>query len=92
MFFDAVGYGDLAPTSEELQQMAGCDQKEERNQCAPLHLAAASTRAAVNSNRSPPPGSRVRLMAKGLRLLGSMRALVAKEYLRLPVSQWATSC
>ena len=72
--FTAVDYGDMIPTSEELQQILGFTQREEKNQCVLLHLAAALVHTEVGSKRSPPPASRVRLMAKSLRLLEAKQA------------------
>ena len=57
--FAAVDYGGIIPTSEELQQILGFTQKEEKNQCATLHLAAGLVHSEIGPNRSPPPASRV---------------------------------
>ena len=72
--FTAVYYGDLIPTSGELQHILGFAQKEEQKQCVILHLAASLVHSEVGSKRPPPPASRVRLMAKSLRLLGAKQA------------------
>ena len=53
MRFTAVDYGDLIPTSEELQRILGFIQKEEKNQCVILHLAAALAQSEIGSKRSP---------------------------------------
>ena len=49
--FTAVDYGDSIPTSEELQQILGFAQKEEKNQCAVLHLAAALVQSETGLKR-----------------------------------------
>ena len=81
MCFPSVEYGDSIPTSEELQHALGCTEKEERNQCALLHLDAALTRSEVGSNKPHPPGRRARLVAKGLRLLEDKQAVDVRESL-----------
>ena len=86
--FTAVDYGDLIPTSEELQKILGFAQKEEKNQCVILHLAAALVRSEVGPKRSPPPASRVLLMAKSLRLLEANQAREIQESTPQSSSRW----
>ena len=79
LFFNAVDYGDLIPTSEELRHIIGSTQKDEKNQCVLVHLDAALAHSEVGSERSTPPASRVRLMAKGWRLLEANQARLAQD-------------
>ena len=72
--FDVVDYGDLVPMSEELQRIIGPARKWGKNQCVLLHLAAALVRSETSSNRPPPPESRVKMVARGLRLTEEKQA------------------
>ena len=85
--FAAVDYGGLIPTSDELQHIIGFVRKEERNQCALLHLEAALVQSEVGSKRSRPPASRVRLMGKALMLLGAKQARAAQDFVPQSISR-----
>ena len=59
--FAVVDYGAFIPTSEELQRIIGCAQKGGSNVFP--HLSAALVQSETAPNRSPPPASRVKLVA-----------------------------
>lgn len=61
--FTSVDYRDPIPTSEAVRHILRCTQKEARNQCVLLHLAAALAHSEIGHNRPHLPFSRDRLMA-----------------------------
>lgn len=74
--------------SLELQQILGCTQTEEKNQCVILHLAAGLCQSESGVRRSPLPVSRVMHVAKVRRSLGAQQALDITNVLPVVESRW----
>ena len=68
--------------------MIGCTQKDGRNQCVLFHLAAALVRSENASNRSPPPASRVKMVARSFMPTEAKQADVLGDLATHQNSEW----
>ena len=65
---------------------------DEMSQCILPHLASALVRSETKSNRPRPPASRVRLVAKSLRLVEAKQACTTQEVPARPKINGKMSC